>query len=247
MLTDSLKITKTLIFKITSGKSNSIKISPMSPFLFQNEEIVWKNIITTKSIKNKDKIKLLDIITTYRVFQYDYTNHKGKFILINEIKDTKINNLQKISDLKIDENSNKNNPPNTIKTDVNSNSDEIGDIEIISTSKLVIGFANIRNPIKIKDLLEITRKECNFSTDEGADEIKIPHIKDDVKEIKNDGNNIPVDIEEIICDTCNKKNSLTSKYCIKCGQKLQKIIICKKCDQSNVIDAVFCNICGNKL
>ena len=247
LLNDSLKITKTLIFKITPGKSNSIKISPMSPFLFQNEEIVWKNIITTKSIKNKDKIKLLDIITTYRVFQYDYTNHKGKFILMNEIKDTKINDLKKISDFKIDENYNINNPPNNIKTDFNSNSDEIGDIEIISTSKLAICFANIRNPIKIKDLLEITRKQCNFSTDGGTDEIKIQHIKDDVKELKNDGNNIPIDIEEIICDTCNKKNSLTYKYCIKCGQKLQKIIICKKCDQSNVIDAVFCNMCGNKL
>ena len=207
LLNDSSKVTKKLTFKIAADKIISIKINPMSPFLFQNEEIVWKNIITNKSIKNKEKITLLDIITNYRIFQYDYTNHKGKFILINEIKDIKIINLQQISDFKICEYRNINNRLNPVIMDTKSNSNTIGDMEIMSNSNLTIGFANARNPDKIKNLIELTRKQCNFSIDEGTDEIKVHLVKDEEKELKNGRNITTIDKEELTCDNCNKKNS----------------------------------------
>ncbi len=245
----SSKATKKLNFKTKTGNIIPIKIKPMTPFLFQNEELVWKNIITNKDPKKKEKITLLNTITNYRVFQYDYINHEGKYIWINEITDIKIINIQQTSDLEIEDNHYKNKQINYMLTDSKSNSNTIvGDIEIISYSKQSLRFVNEKNPTKIKDLIESTRIQCNFSIDK--DMYDIPEgqiIKSSTNQLKNDENLTVLNKEELICNKCNKKNSLISIYCIKCGQKLKKIIICKICNQSNVIDAVFCNMCGNKL
>ena len=95
---DTLRITSLLNFKTETGVISSVKIYPMIPFLFRGEEVVWNNIITKEGFENKKKIIWLDLVTNYRIFQYDYINHKGSFILIDEVVDTVVNNLRQLSD-----------------------------------------------------------------------------------------------------------------------------------------------------
>lgn len=47
------------------------------------------------------------------------------------------------------------------------------------------------------------------------------------------------------CYVCSKVNSLTSRYCDKCGTKLY--LVCNSCEECNPTFAVFCQYCGVKL
>jgi hypothetical protein len=248
---DILRTSSLLNFKTETGLISSVEIYPMIPFLFQGEEIVWKNIITKEGFDGGKKISWLDLVTNYRIFQYDYINHKGNFILIDEIVDTVVNNLRQLSDSITFKTQDISNYSISGHRDNKIQKGTIGDIVVIDDKKMHITLKNVRDPNELAGVIESIKKQRNFSVKNIIPSIPIGETISDIDKDKKYNNKekltSTLQSDAIICGNCSKKNILNSKFCIKCGQKLNIPNKCNKCNQPNVIDALFCNMCGNKL
>lgn len=249
------RITSLLDFKTETGITSSVEIYPMIPFLSQGEEIVWKNIITKKGHeKNKKKVTWLDLVTNYRIFQYDYIDHKGSFILIDEIKDVVVNNHSQMSNSNTHGIYGKSRYSSSEYRDSKIINTTIGDVVVIADRKPQIAFKDISDPNELTKVIKSMKKQGSFTVENIIPSIQINKtfsniIKDNKRyetnkkivtsNLLNDGS--------IICGNCSKKNIVYSKFCNKCGQKLNIPNECSKCNQFNGIDAIFCNTCGIKL
>lgn len=248
---DTLRITSLLNFKTETGVISSVKIYPMIPFLFQGEEVVWNNIITKEGFENKKKIIWLDLVTNYRIFQYDYIIHKGNFILIDEIVDTVVSNLRQLSDSNMQETFSISHYSISSHRDIIIGNKTIGDIVVIADGRPSITLKNVKDPNELTKVIELTKKQRTFLVKNIIPAISIDETISDVKKDKKYDNKeiitSTLQSDVIICGNCSNKNVPNSKFCIKCGQKLNLPNKCNKCHQPNVIDALFCNMCGNKL
>ncbi len=249
---DTFWTTSLLKVKTETDIISSIKIHPAIPFLSQGEEIVWKNIITNEGIKNMKIISWLDLVTNYRIFQYNYMDHKGHFILIDEIKDIVVNNhRQKFNSITYETYAKSR---YSINDYVETETDNliIGDIVVTSDGKPNITFKNISNPNRLTAIIESMKKRRNFVVENSMSSSQINDIhRNNNKYKKFNYNEISTPTfksnNSIICSNCNNENMINSRFCIRCGQKLNNPNKCTKCNQVNVIDALFCNMCGNKL
>lgn len=247
-----------LNFRSESGEvASSVELFPGMPFLSQGEEIYWKNI-KKKGLENKPKVDHIDLITNYRIFQYSYIDHNGKFILINQIKDILIDNLnQSSAELDIKNIEGKVDQIDSNKITEN-NKDITADITITSDERSTIIFKGISDPNRVIDIIKSLRKQCNFS----PGEIMLPvQLNETLTESKRNTNNDNSDNNKykekfkqvlsvqnsLVCSNCKKINTANSNFCNKCGFKLNIAKKCIKCGYPNQNDAVFCNICGNKL
>ncbi len=227
-----------------------IDICPSIPFLSQGEEIVWSNMSSKELLRKKDSV--INIITNYRIFQYDYVNHDGSFILLVEVEDVVASNQRQMPNSSISEIYSKSRsliPGN--KTD-KTKSTTVGDLEVMATNrKTSITLKSINDPESLIRLIGSLTNECNFTTESGSTTQRSDMPDNAVKD-ENSNNNVkktPSDLENnnVVCDNCNIKNPMYSKFCYNCGQKLNGLNRCSRCNQSNVSDALFCSQCGNKL
>jgi double zinc ribbon protein len=238
--------------KTETGTISSIEIQPAIPFLSQGEEIVWKNIITKNVLENIKKITRLDLVTNYRIFQYNYMDHKGNFILIDEIKDIIVNNQRQNLNSMANGTYVKSGNSSHINKETKTDNLIIGDIIISSDGKPSIVFENNSDPNTLAATIKSIKKQRNFDIKNNIQSTQVNEIYSIINKYKkfNDKELFTLNLKSdnsIICGNCSKENSINSKFCIKCGQKLNILNRCTKCDQNNVIDAIFCNMCGNKL
>jgi ribosomal protein L40E len=243
---ESLWTYQIINFQTATGIITPIKIYPMAPFLSSGEQIVWNNI-KTKGIVNK-KIQWLDLVTDYRVYQYDYDSKLGNFVLISGIDDVIVNNQRRMS------NSNRygtfthSRYVTGVFGNTKSTSMTIGDIVIIADGKPYVTFKDISDPNGLARIIKSMRKQCNFSL-RNNETIETIESKPEVV-IQNDENEITSNaiLEEMLrCSNCNSENLPNSKFCNKCGSKLETVPICNRCNHVNLEDAIFCNQCGYKL
>ena len=238
--------------KTESGTISSIEIHPAIPFLSQGEEIVWNNIITKNVLENIKKITFLDLVTNYRIFRYNYMDHNGNFILIDEIKDIIVNNQrQKFNSLANGTYVKSGNSIHNNK-ETKTNNSIIGNIIISSDGKPSIIFENINDPNRLAATIKSIKKQRDFDIKNNIQSTQVNEIYSIINKYKkfNDKELSTLKLKSdnnIICGNCSKENSIDSKFCIKCGEKLNIPNRCTKCNQNNVIDAIFCNMCGNKL
>ena len=68
-----------------SESKKTIQIYSPAPFLTDNEEMIWQSL-KHEAFDKENKIVAADIITNYRVFQYDYNKHRGIGILLPLLK-----------------------------------------------------------------------------------------------------------------------------------------------------------------
>ena len=80
------------------GQKNTIDIYPLTPFLATGEEILWQSLKADINDKDK-KVILIEAVTSYRVFQYSYQEHKGAVILFPSVEDVKVSNEMRGSGL----------------------------------------------------------------------------------------------------------------------------------------------------
>jgi hypothetical protein len=217
----------------------------MAPFLSSGEQIIWNNI-KTKGVINK-KIQWLDLVTDYRVYQYDYDSKLGNFVLISGIEDVVVNNQRRMS------NSNRYGTYTHSRYvtgafgNTKTTSMTIGDVVIVANGKPSVTFVGVSDPNGLARIIKSMRKQCNFTLENiGTIETteSIPEI------IQNDENELSdnTSLEEmLLCNNCNSENLPNSKFCNKCGSKIEIIPTCKQCSHVNLVDAIFCNQCGNKL
>jgi hypothetical protein len=259
-----------LSYKSETGVTSSIEIFPYSPFLSDNEEIKWKNIITKKGFKGDKKIDYIDLVTNYRIFHYNYTNHQGSFIIINQIKDIVIDNIKNISKSNLKDLENESDYFRVKKIKENNNISDnnlIGDITITSDEKDSVIFKDISDPNAVVNIIKLLKNQCKFSIGKTIlpfemNKLNSVNITDkksavsyngddggnDIRGDQNTGIRQSVSIQDnIVCNNCKKINTANSNFCNMCGKKLKTSRKCIKCNYSNSKDAIFCNMCGNKL
>ena len=74
------------------GQTMVVDIYPLTPFLAEGENVIWRNMKIDPAAK--DKIVEIDIVTNYRVFQYSYDSHTGTAILLPSIEDVAAVNVR---------------------------------------------------------------------------------------------------------------------------------------------------------
>ena len=65
------------------------------------------------------------------------------------------------------------------------------------------------------------------------------------RQIVINGSGAKVGAGMVVCPSCKTQNPMTSKFCKKCGTKLQNL--CPGCGAQLEANAVFCSQCGTKL
>jgi len=179
-------------------------------------------------------------------------DHNGSFILIDEIKDIIVNNQrQKFNSLANGTYVKSDNAIHNNK-ETKTNNSIIGDIIISSDGKPSIIFENIDDPDRLAATIKSIKKQRNFDIKNNIQSTQLNEIYSVINKYNkfNDKELSSLKLKSdnsIICGNCSKENSINSKFCIKCGEKLNTPNRCTKCNQNNVIDAIFCNMCGNKL
>ena len=244
--------------KISStNKDTSINIYPNLPFLFSGEVILWTNK-DTQGIINK-KTTYLDLVTNYRILQYDYFNHKGTSILMDEIENALVNNQRSIPKTSI--------IGATLKSKILRGGGQIpkeegdftyGDVIISSvdrsdsilSKKSIITIENVDNPSRIASTIMDTKKKL-YAGSEGQFQKKNQYPNEKTRnEFKSEdpsNNDNNSESNQVICSKCQSKNLEGSIFCNYCGGKIEQSFICKNCNNENMKGAVFCNQCGNKL
>jgi Double zinc ribbon len=213
---------------LTSNKT--INVYPNAPFLSEGEEVIWRNFKNYEG-NNKEKVYFVELITNYRVFQYDYREHKGSGILFPLLEDTKVVNIKsksKTNSMGIFTLS----APNLVRgiqDTVNLHLSE--DIIFYSEGKPIITFNGITDPQTLMNaILSLKNQSANIGIGYGI------QAKQQTHSIS----------KTLNCTKCgNGDNPKTAKFCNQCGSPL--FIACNDCKQSNLAGTRFCGYCGSKI
>jgi TIR domain len=78
---------------ISNGLDKGIEIFHLIPFLAEGEQIIWQNL-KFEATNIKKKVIALDVVTNYRIFQYDYEKHRGEAIMFLALSNVSVTNQQ---------------------------------------------------------------------------------------------------------------------------------------------------------
>jgi ribosomal protein L40E len=224
-----------LISQDSLGVTRTVNIYPLTPFLAEGEEIIWRNILLEP--KSKDKIEAVQVVTNYRVLLYNYEQHVGTVILLPSIEDITVTNITHTKQKPVGTYI-KSSPFSSIE---NLNKDTIGDVVFNFGGRSFLTFSQISEPGKLASTVRLMIQNTNMQVIEPpqlqSEQESIPQstISPEVSE-KND------DLE---CKECGWANPIDSKFCNRCGSSLSTV--CPNCSFKNPSDASFCNECGTKI
>ena len=254
---------QSITFKTNLGQKTTIDIYPLTPFLADTEEIIWLNTKTDANSQPKGRVTGIDVVTDYRIFQYDYRNHYGRTILLPALEDIIIDNeKQTWKRHSIGSFS------RTLQYGKLVKANRIGDIIFIYDQKSYIKFEQITDPqtlasavwsIKkalINMLVEIVTHPPSVIS-QPEQKIEPPNIEPPPSVISQpeqkieppkstQGKKTHITESVLSCTTCNGINPPESKFCNKCGSPLSSPF-CQSCGNKNPTSAVFCNQCGSRL
>lgn len=231
---------------VSRDSSIDMNIYPNLPFLFKGEEIIWTNKDTEGIISKKTTS--LDLVTNYRILQYDYFSHMGSSILIDEIEDALVSNQRSI-------------PKDSIigatiilrllrggQIRKDEGGLTYGDVVISSFNKSTITLKNVDNPSQISSTI-LNSKNKLYSGSENQYQKKNQYEPNKTThEFQSDSLlNGNVNESNEVCGKCQSKNLAGSIFCNYCGNKIEPTYNCKKCNNVNMKGAIFCNQCGIKL
>lgn len=232
-----------IYFRNEGDEFESIRIFPMIPFLSPGETMVWNNI-HTEGVVNK-KIRQLDLITNYRIYQYDFEDHMGNYVLMSAVEDVIVSNQRRLSDSNRYGNYVKSSYTITGQGKTKTTSHTVGDISILANGKPLVLFREVSDPNGLARMIKSMNKQCKF-TMEQPPQLNKEYVVD-ISKPEDDSENIIIEPEAPICVFCKKKNLSNAKFCNYCGQALSKSGQCRICNHENPKDAKFCNECGSNL
>lgn len=232
-----------IYFKNERNEFTSVRIFPMIPFLSTGETMVWNNI-HTKGVVNK-KVRQLDLVTNYRIYQYDFDDHMGNYVLMSALEDVVVSNQRRLSDSNRYGNYVRSSYTITGQGKTKTTSHTVGDISILTNGRPYVLFKEVTDPNGLARMIKSMGKQCRFTTEAPA-ELNKELVMDISKPESNIENNT-IASEDSICIFCRKKNFPNSRFCNYCGQSLSTSDRCMICNHENPKDAKFCNECGNIL
>jgi len=203
-----------LPYESNEGSIVDLEIFPNTPYLAENEVLLWYRI-DTKGVIHRN-ITWIEAITNYRVFQYNFENHGINCIILSGLDDVAVTNRYRVSqgqNYGVFTGQRYGSMRSGFYTSTgNSKSTSIGDVVFICNGKPLIQLNQVSDPSGVTKLVQSARKHLL-----GLQKIVIKAQK------KNDV--IQVDkINSKVCPDCNFKNPTSSKYCNQCGTKLNDLI-----------------------
>ena len=235
-----------ILFPSSTEKLKTINIYPLTPFLADEEEIVW---IQSRDNKYK-KVIWVNVVTNFRIFQYSYEKHSGSAILIPNLKDVEVANEKKIS-LPI-AGAYSEFAHTMLKTTKSNSAGIFADITFVATDDSRITFKLINDPETMLSLISELKKKYG-SAELGApieieEKIRQERQINDImqQEFKKIQNDKPGSVATSLhCSNCGNSNPIGSKFCNACGQQL--LAKCDKCGHLSPQGALYCGQCGLKL
>jgi hypothetical protein len=215
-----------VVFPAAIEPNKSVDIYPNAPFLADGEEMIWQHLLFYDN--DKREIIMINAITNYRVFQYNYEKHQGIGILFPLLQEQTVSNQR----------------PTLAKDSVGnyfihsynlagikeaSTSKVVGDISFRALDKPSITFTQITDPETLSTAVRRLKEKHSRTSIDGKEEKIIPETK----------------VGFVRCSACENENPLGSKFCNKCGSALS-VSSCNKCGQLNIVGAIFCSNCGSK-
>jgi Double zinc ribbon len=219
--------------------------------LAEGEEIIWHQM-KTEGIRHK-KVVWIEALTNYRVFYYDYKPHAGIMVLLPALEDVVVNNQRRASNTdsvgfysgSYRSLSGFRNTKGTSRT--------IGDVVLIAEGKPYIIFGQVADPHGLASVIKSMKKQQSHirigrriqTENIGEEQSKVnqPDNRIQITQTKTmtpSSNNV---VNVINCNKCGNNNNLKgSKFCNKCGFKLQNN--CSNCGNINPENSAFCNQCG---
>ena len=190
------------------------EIFPKTPFLAENEVLLWYRI-ETKGVIHKN-ISWIEAITNFRVFQYNFDSHLANYIILTSLDDVAVTNRYRVSqgqNYGVFTGQRYRSMGGGFYTSTgNSRSTSVGDVVFMYNGKPLIQFNQVSDPSGVTKLAQSARKHLL-----GLQKIVMKEQK------KNDV--IQIDkINSNVCPDCNFKNPTSSKYCNQCGSKLNDLV-----------------------
>jgi hypothetical protein len=189
---------------LTFPGNKTIEVYSQTPFLADGEQIIWQNP-KSEFIDNKKQVIALEVVTNFRVFEYDYIQHRGSVILFSFLEDVKVTNQQhtmatssvgSYSDFSYKITGIKNIRTNSV----------VGDTIFYVQGKPLITFEGITDPEMLSTAVMTLKKQYDTS----------PGTKQQTERI---GTEFHSAVNNI-CSKCNNNNPVDSKFCNGCGSAL---------------------------
>ncbi|MGA9845721.1 MAG: zinc ribbon domain-containing protein [Nitrososphaeraceae archaeon] len=232
---------RSLTFPPSIDGATMIDIYPLTPFLAKGEEIVWQNVRT--DVHNK-KVVDIEVLTNYRVFRYDYTQHAGTVILLPVLEDVLVTNQgSKGSTNSTGSYSKSANMLLSSLGNYQAVSSSMGDVNFIYEGRPFITFSGLKNSYKLAALAKSLRDQQSYVQIGGRVESNGKHVHPNTSQVgQTPTPDTHIEEQLISCKTCKNINSHGSKFCNKCGSKLENI--CRNCGNENPEYSTYCNQCG---
>jgi RNA polymerase subunit RPABC4/transcription elongation factor Spt4 len=183
---------------LTFQGDRTIEIYSQTPFLAEGEQIIWQNP-KSEFVDNRKQVNSIEVVTNFRIFQYDYTQHKGSVILFPSLENVIVTNqhhtmvtssVGSYSDF-----SHKITGIKNIRTD-----SVVGDISFYVEGKPLINFKGITDPELLSSAVNKLKKQYDM----------LPTSKQQTEETTT----------ELHCTKCTSINPGDSKFCNRCGSAL---------------------------
>ena len=209
-----------------SESKKTIQIYLRAPFLADDEEMVWQSL-KHEAFEKENKIVTADIITNYRVFQYDYNKHRGIGILLPSLKNDAV--IEERPSLERDD------PVGTYfvfsynLTGIKEAGTNriIGDITFCAQDNSSITFTQITDPETLATVVRKLKDRYPINSIDNSEQVV----------------NAPESEDKLLrCSKCHNPNLPGSNFCNRCGSSLT--IKCEKCGSPNPSGSLFCSQCG---
>ena len=203
-----------LTFLALGGSKKTVELYSQTPFLGEGEQIIWQNL-RSEFIDNKMMVNYIDVVTNFRIFQYDYLEHKGSAILFPFLRDVKVTEQQKTMTSPIGTYSNFSNKLTGVKNVRTNNI--IGNVVFYDRESPLISFKQITDPETLSIVVRTVKQQyesmnasslndCSGDTDRTESQYGIENIRTNLN-----------------CTRCAGVSPAGSKFCSKCGFALTSV------------------------
>ena len=204
----------------------------------KGEEIVWQSL--KSDLKTDEGIVLwIDVVTNFRVFQYDYKKHSGNFILFPSLGDVRITNEARGVGSGVYNSSS----PLLTGMQLSGVAGIMGDISFYYKGLPVVTYTQVIDPETLLRVVKTLNKRSRYTRIEEGDlePTTLGQTKIETADINTNNHQ-----SNPQCSKCsNKDNPAGSKFCNKCGSPLSNS--CTRCGNPYPMGVLFCGQCGSKV
>lgn len=180
-------------------QSKIINVYPLIPFLADGEDMIWQRLHFRITSAKTNKVNCIDAVTNYRIFRYDYDEHKGMAILFSSLQNISVPAQQRTS-----------------------NSLQMGNYFISSFN--LTGIKGVRTNNVVGDILFEGKENSTIKFEQITDPETLVLVVNKLKQLYDQTglNSVGNELRsETKCTRCGSVNSSSdSKFCGNCGFSL---------------------------